>query len=117
MNLVQLKIQKDGSLASYIKILRKFDSSLTIGGIRQNIENHDFVIAFDLDHYDVVEELQGIDRKALFMDMIKNLCAAGARVSVYQNGVLSSMERLDNRLRTMKEIAQEVEKDIDRETE
>ena len=117
MNLVQLKIQKDGSLASYIKILRKFDSSLTIGGIRQNIANHDFVIAFDLDHYDVVEELQGIDRKALFMDMIKNLCAAGARVSVYQNGALSSMERLDHRLRTMKEIAQEVEKDIDRETE
>ncbi len=117
MNLVQLKIQKDASLASTIKILREFDSSLTISEIRQKIENSDFAITFDLNHYDVVEELQGVDRKLLFRDMIRKLCKAGAQVSVYLNGETASLEQLDNRLNTMHEIAREVEEDIDRESE
>ena len=116
MNTVQLKIQQDAPLASAVKILRAFDSSLTIGEIKSKIENHDFVITFDLNHYDVVEELQGVDRKALFRDMIRKLGEAGAQVSVYLNGETASIAQLDNWLGTMKEIAQEVGKDIDRET-
>ena len=117
MNTVQLKIQQDAPLASAVKILRAFDSSLTIGEIKSKIENHDFVITFDLNHYDVVEELQGVDRKALFRDMIRKLGEAGAQVSVYLNGETASIAQLDNWLGTMSEIAQEAGEDIDRETE
>lgn len=115
MNTVQLKIQQDAPLASAVKILRAFDSSLTIGEIKSKIENHDFVITFDLNHYDVVEELQGVDRKALFRDMIRKLGEAGAQVSVYLNGETASIAQLDNWLGTMREIAQEAEESIDRE--
>lgn len=117
MNTVQLKLRQDAPLAACIKILRAFDSTLTISGIRQKIEADDFVITFDLNHYDVVEELQGVDRKVLFRDMVRKLGEAGAQVSVYLNGKASSLEQLDNWLGTMKEIAREAEEDIDRETE
>lgn len=33
MDMIQLKIEKDNSIAKYIKIIRAFDSSLSIGDI------------------------------------------------------------------------------------
>ena len=117
MNLVQLKIQNDGSMAKYIKIIRKFDGSLSLSEIRDRIESGDFVVGFDLDYYDVSEELQGVDRKKSFRDMIRELEMAGTQVVVYHNGELSSVERLDDWLRNFDEIVQEVGNDIDRESE
>ena len=117
MNLVQLKIQNDGSLAKYIKIIRKFDGSLSLSEIKDRIESGDFVVGFDLDYYDVAEELQGVDRKKSFRDMIRELEMAGAQMSVYHNGELSSVERLDEWMRNFDEIVQEVGDDIDRESE
>lgn len=117
MNLVQLKIQNDGSLAKYIKIIRKFDGSLSLSEIKDRIESGDFAVGFDLDYYDVAEELQGVDRKKSFRDMIRELEMAGTQVSVYHNGELSSVERLDDWLRNFDEIVQEVGNDIDSESE
>ena len=44
MDIIQLKIEKDSSVASYIKIIRKFDDSLSVGTIKQRIDQGDFVI-------------------------------------------------------------------------
>ena len=117
MDLVQLKIQKDSSMNKYIKIIRKFDSSLSVSAIKQRIEKNDYVIGFDLDYYDVLEDIQEIDKKRLFRDMIKTLFEAGAQISIYRNGELSSIELLDNWLETINEIKQQTEEFIDRESE
>ena len=55
MDLIQIKIKKDSCLTKYIKIIRKFDCSLSIGTIKQRIDENDFVMGFDLEYYDVLE--------------------------------------------------------------
>ena len=117
MGFIQLKIGKDSSITKYIKIIRKFDNSLSIGTIKQRIDENDFVMGFDLECYDVSEDINGneIDRKKIFRDMLEELCQAGARIFIYQDGEMISMEILDNWLKTLDEISQEVERDIYRE--
>lgn len=117
MDLIQLKIKKDDSLVKYIKIIRKFDSSLSISDIKQKIEKNDFVVGFDLEDYDVLEDLNEIDRRKIFRDMIDELYEAGAQISIYQNGELISIEYLDNWLESLEEISQQVESEPDRESE
>lgn len=115
MDLFQLKIEKDDSVVKYIKIIRKFDSSLSMGAIKQQIEENNFVIGFDLEYYDVLEDINGIDRKEEFYNMIKELSGAGAQVSVYQNGESVSIQFLANLLKSLAETRQQIECDIDRE--
>lgn len=117
MDLIQLKIEKDNSVAKYIKIIRKFDSSLSIGTIKQQIDKNDFVTGFDLEYYDVLEDINEIDRKTLFRNMIEELCQAGAKISIYQDNEMISIENLDNWLETLNEISQQISNDIDRELE
>lgn len=115
MDLIQLKIEQDNSVAKYIKIVRKFDSSLSVGAIKQRIDKNDFVMGFDLEYYDVLEDINEIDRKKLFRDMIQELCQAGAKISIYQDEERISIEDLDNWLESLDEISQQIEDDIDRE--
>ena len=117
MDIIQLKIEKDNSVASYIKIIRKFDDSLSVGTLKQRIDNGDFVIGFDLEYYDALEDINEIDRKKLFRQMIEELCQAGAKISIYQDNEKISIDTLDNRLETLDIISQQVENDIDRETQ
>ena len=116
MNFIQLKIQRDNSVVKYIRIIRNFDSSLSIGTIKQKIEENDFAIVFDLDDYNVLEDIQGIDRKRIFREMIRTLIEAGAQISIYQNGELISVELLDNWLKTTDVIRQQTEEDMNRES-
>ena len=115
MDLIQIKIKKDSCLTKYIKIIRKFDCSLSIETIKQRIDENDFVMGFDLEYYDVLEDINGIDRKKIFRDMLVELCQAGARVFIYQEGEMISMEILDKWLGTLEEISKQVEQDIERE--
>ena len=117
MDIIQLKIEKDNSVASYIKIIRKFDDSLSVGTMKQRIDNGDFVIGFDLEYYDALEDINEIDRKKLFRQMMEELCWAGAKISIYQDDERISIDTLDNRLETLDIISQQVENDIDRETQ
>ena len=103
MDLIQIKIKKDSCLTKYIKIIRKFDCSLSIGTIKRRIDENDFVMGFDLEYYDVLEDTNEIDRKKIFRNMLAELCQAGARVSIYQEGEMISMEILDNWLGTLEE--------------
>ena len=45
--------------------------------------------------------------------MIDSLIKAGAQVSVWQDGELSSMQFLDNWLETLDEISRQTESDMD----
>ena len=113
MDIIQLKIEKDSSVASYIKIIRKFDDSLSVGTIKQRI---DFVIGFDLEYYDALEDINEIDRKKLFRQMIADLCQAGAKISIYQDDEEIPANILDNWLESLDIISRQVENDIARET-
>ncbi len=117
MDFIQIKIEKDSSITKYIKIIRKFDNSLPIGTIKQRIDENDFVMGFDLECYDVSEDINGneIDRKKIFRDMLEELFRAGARISIYQDGEMISIEILDNWLGFLEEISKQVERDIERE--
>lgn len=87
---------------------------MPIGTIKQRIDENDFVMGFDLECYDVSEDIDGneIDRKKIFRDMLVELCQAGARVSIYQEGEMISMEILDNWLGTLEEISKQVEREL-----
>lgn len=85
---------------------------MPIGTIKQRIDENDFVMGFDLEYYDVLEDINGIDRKKIFRDMLVELCQAGARVSIYQEGEMISMEILDNWLGTLEEISKQVEREL-----
>ena len=117
MDLIQLKIGKDSSMTKYIKIIRKFDNSLSIGTIKQRIDENDFVTGYDLERYDVSEDPDGneINGKKIFRDMLEELRRVGARISLYQDGEMISMKNLDNRLKMSDEIRRQVERDIERE--
>lgn len=117
MDLIQFKIEKDNSMIKYIKIIRKFDASLSVDAIKQRIEENNFVVDFDLEYYDVVEDINGIDRQEIFRDMIKELCQAGAQISMYQDGELITSEAFSNWLETLDQISQQIEYDIERELE
>lgn len=113
MEPIQLKIAKDSSIIKYVKIIREFDSSLSMGDIKSRIESGDFVVEFDLESFDVLEDLSGVDRPRLFRGMIESLGSTGAQVSIYQGGEPISLEFLDNLLDSYDEIGSQVEADRD----
>lgn len=115
MDLVQLKIKSDSNTMKYVKLIRSFDKSLPLLLIKQRIDNYDFVVEFDLHYYDVVDEINEIDRKQIFRQLIDNLISAGAEVSIYHNNEPTTLTFIDNWLNTMDEIAKDVELDIQRE--
>lgn len=109
MDLIQLKIEKDNSAVKYIKIIREFDSSLSMGDIKRRIDENDFAVEFDLEDLDILDELNDIDRKQEFRDMIEALVNAGAKVTVFHNGEKESLEFLDNWFDTLDEIDRETD--------
>ncbi|WFR60104.1 hypothetical protein QA584_13800 [Anaerocolumna sp. AGMB13025] len=118
MQLIQLKLKKDAKIAKYISLIRKFDPTISVAQIKNNIENNSYAISFDLHYYDVLEDLQGIDRKLVFRHLISQLIAEGAQLNIYDiYGKLWTLEFLDNWLNTMQEISEQTERDIDLEEE
>ena len=115
MDLMQIKIAKDEQIVSYIKFIREYDKSMSMSHIKQKIESNDFVVTNDTNDYDVVDEINGIDKNRAFRELIRKLQRAGAEITIYYNGRIISLEFLDNWLNSMDEIKKEVENDIDRE--
>ena len=85
--------------------------------IKQKIESNDFVVTYETNDYDVVDEINGIDKNREFRELISELQRAGAETTIYYNGRIISLEFLDNWLKTMDEIKKEVETDMDREVD
>lgn len=109
IKIVQLKLEKDTKVVKYITLIRKFDPAISIGQIKNNIENNSYVVSFDLHYMDVLEDLQGIDRKLLFRSLIYQLISEGAQLSIYVNGESCTLEYLDNLLNSMREIKEQSE--------
>ncbi len=117
MDLMQIKIKKDEQSVSYIKLIREYDKSMSMSQIKQKIESNDFVVKYDINDYDVVDEINGIDKKREFRELIRKLQKAGAETTIYYNGRIISLEFLYNWLNTIDEIEKEVENDMDREVD
>ena len=118
MDLIALKIQPNGTLLPCLSRIRKFDASLSIGEIKRRIEAQKPAVEFDLEYYDVVEDLNGIDRKAHFRQLISDLLELGASIELFHNGEPTTLVLLDNWLLTLEEINRTIERDSNRtETE
>ena len=115
--IVQLKLEKDLKVVKYITLIRKFDPTISIGQIKNNIENNSYVVSFDLHYLDVLEDLQGIDRKLLFRNLIYQLISEGAQLSIYVDDESCTLEYLDNLLNRMQEIREQSEWIMDMEAE
>lgn len=116
MAIVQLKISNDVNKLKYISIIRKFDRSLSIGELKQKIDNNDFVIEYDILKYDISEYLKEIDRKEQIANLVNDLIKAGAKLEIYFDGDELSLEMFYNYLNRLREIELEVEEDIEQET-
>ena len=51
---------------------------MSMSQIKQKIESNDFVVKYDINDYDVVDEINGIDKKREFRELIRKLQKAGA---------------------------------------
>ena len=117
MSVYALKIKVDGNGSKVISILRKFDPSLSIGEIRKRMQCNDFVVEYDLLHWEITEEMAGIDRISKFESLIQSLEECGASVEIYNGNELVSKEFFGNSMQMLREIADEVEEDMDCEAE
>ena len=115
MSVYALKIKVEGNGSKAISILRRFDPSLSIGEIRKRMQSDDFVVKYDLLHWDVTEEMAGIDRISKFESLIQSLEECGAQIEIYNGSELISREFFKNSMQMLREIADEVGEDMNRE--
>lgn len=54
------------------------------------MQSDDFVVKYDLLHWDITEEMAGIDRISKFEKFIQSLEECGARVEIYKGNELVS---------------------------
>ena len=115
MSVYALKIRTEGNSSKVISILRRYDQSLSIGEIRKRMQANDFVVKYDLLHWDITEEMAGIDRISKFKSLIQALEECGTQVEIYGGDELISREFFENSMQTLREISDEVDEDMDRE--
>lgn len=120
MEIVGIKIVRDDNFVKYIMPVKDINSMLSIGEIKNRILNNEYVIQFDL-MGDVNEQIR-LDANQYtinlnFVNNLNNLELLGAKIEVYLNGELITMEKLMNEIEFLKEIEQEVEEDIEREVQ
>lgn len=120
MEIVGVKIIRDDNYVKYIKPIKDINAMLSIGEIKNRILNNEYVIQFDL-MGDVNEQiLLGTDQYTInlnFVGKLNNLEMLGAKIEVYLNDKLITMEKLMNKIEFLKEIEQEVEEDMDNEAQ
>lgn len=120
MEIVGIKIIKDDNFVKYIKPIKDINVMLSIGEIKNRILNNEYVIEFDL-MGDVHEQIRlGTDQYTInlnFVNNLKDLELLGAKIEVFLNDELITMEKLVDKIKFLKEIEQEVEEDIDREAQ
>ena len=126
MSVYKLKIKTVDKISKVIPILRRFDNSLSIADIKKRIAENDYVVEYDLLHWEITEEMAGIDRISTFKTLIQAIEGCGASVSIYDEDELINRYDEDelinrayfeNSMRRLEEIKREVEEDIDREAE
>lgn len=83
---VTVKIEKDNNTVQYIKIIRSYDSSISLAGIKKAIDNGDVVFSFDPEDNPLIAD--GRDntmkfKETFFIKALKDLKKAGAKMIVY----------------------------------
>lgn len=117
VSVYKIKIKTVDKISKVIPILRRFDNSLSIADIRRRITENEYVVEYDLLHYEITEDMAGIDRISTFKTLIQDLEDAGASVSIYDEDKLIDRTIFENSMSRLKEIKCEVEEDMDREAE
>ena len=112
MNTVQIKIQKDDKTITYVKIIHEFDKSIPISDIKKRIEQNQFVHEFDLDARDwmYIENMTEYKWHKAYLKFLKKLEDAGAKLEIYLDGRLESIQFLKNWINTMKGISDDCDK-------
>lgn len=124
IHLVKVKIEKDDNTIKYIKMIREYDSSVSIGELKKRIDANDTVIVFDLHNRDWIdmEEMTEYKMQRAFYDFIQKLIQNGAKVEMtyeYEvSGYGLKTEQLDMKslarvIRFNKELWDEVENNPD----
>ncbi len=124
-NIVTVIVHPQGSAAPCIKRIRAFYPDMSLGELSASIKAGRPAFSFDLEYYDVVEDLNGIDRRKIFRELLEDLESLGARLEMTLTQVLSSgtttesftLKDFDNYMDFSEEIRQQVELDCDREAE
>ena len=115
MSVYAIKIRIEGNGSKVIPILRRFEPSLSIGEIRRRMQSDEFVVKYDLLHWDITEEMAGIDRISKFESLIQSLEEYGTQIEIYNGDELISKEFFEKSMQMLREIADEVDEDMDRE--
>ena len=124
MNLIKVKIEKDDNTIKYIKIIREYDNSVSIGEVKKKIDANDTVIVFDLDNRDWInmENMTEYKLHREFYSFIQALIRNGAKVEmtyeyeVSGHGIQTErldMKSLDRLIKFNKELWDEVENNPD----
>lgn len=124
MHLIKVKIQKDDNTIKYIKMIREYDSSVSIGDLKKRIDANDVVIVFDLDNRDWIhmENMTEYKMQRSFYSFMQKLIENGAKVELTYEYEVSGyglcteqldMEALDRLIMFNKEIWDEVENNPD----
>lgn len=122
--MVKVKIEKDDNTINYIKMIREYDSSVSIGDLKKRIDTNDTVITFDLHNRDWIhmENMTEYKMQRAFYDFIQKLIQNGAKVEMtyeYEvSGYGLKTEQLDMKslarvIRFNKELWDEVENNPD----
>jgi hypothetical protein len=86
-SIVTVKIEKDENTLQYIKIIRNYDNTLSLSGIKKAIENGDVVFSFDPDDNPLISNGNDNSHKFkqdFFIKALKDLKKAGAKMVVYE---------------------------------
>ncbi len=124
MHLIKVKIQKDNNTIKYIKMIREYDSSVSIGDLKKRIDANDAVIVFDLDNRDWIhmENMTEYKMHRAFYSFMQKLIENGAKIELTYEYEVSGyglctekldMEALDRLIKFNKEIWDEVENNPD----
>ena len=124
IHLVKVKIEKDDNTIKYIKMIREYDGSVSIGELKKRIDANDTVIVFDLHNREWIdmEDMTEYKMQRAFYDFIQKLIQNGAKVEMtyeYEvSGYGLKTEQLDMKslarvIRFNKELWDEVENNPD----
>lgn len=122
--MVKVKIEKDDNTIKYIKMIREYDSSVSIGELKKRIDANDTAIVFDLHNREWIdmEDMTEYKMQRAFYDFIQKLIQNGAKVEMtyeYEvSGYGLKTEQLDMKslarvIRFNKELWDEVENNPD----
>lgn len=115
--MITITIKKDSNMVKYIQEIRKYDSTLSIGEIKNSIMDGTPVLTKKLIEYDFSDEfVNNIDphtRNMMFYDLVKHLLDMGADMIIKQTDQFEEVIDLEGLLREIR-LVKEISDDCDK---